>query len=224
MSESSGRVRRLGRPSWLDPRLILGILLVLAAVVVGARLFASADNFSRLYVAAHPLVPGEHLTAADLSVGRARFDGQGSDYLSADAAPPVGYVVQRYIGAGEFVPFHAIAPSGVAAGDRLVTLPVQPGHLPPDVGPGSLVDIYASAKSGANGGSSGGPRLVASSLSVQSRAGGAGALSPTTVLSLVVVVPDGEVSAVVHAVESGLIDVVALPPTAAGVVHSGGSP
>jgi len=207
------RAARLARPSWFDLRLLFGVLLILVAVVVGARVFASADSYTRLYVAAHPLVPGEHLTAADLSVGRARLDGQGSNYISADGDPPVGYVVQRYVGAGELVPVRAVESRADAAPDRLVALPVAPGHLPPDLGPGSLVDVYASAKTtGGNGGPS---ILVARGLPVQQRTGGTSGLSGTSTLTVVVAVPVAQVAGVVHAVEAGNLDLVAEPPAAA---------
>jgi hypothetical protein len=221
---TAGRATRLARPSWLDARLLLGILLVLVAVVAGARVFASADRFDRLYVAAHPLVPGEHLAAADLTTGQVRLDGQGAaDYLAAGAAPPVGYVVQRYVGAGELLPLKAIAPASTAGPDRLVTLPVQPGHLPPDVGPGTLVDLYLTPKT-ASGDTTAAPRLVARDLPVQGRQGGASALAGTTVLSLVVAVPTAQVAPVVRAVESGALDVVMVPAAQAAAATPAAGP
>ncbi|MDQ1697353.1 MAG: hypothetical protein QOJ03_2706, partial [Frankiaceae bacterium] len=94
---------------WLDARLVLGVLLVLLAVVAGARVFAAADNLSRVYVAAHDLVPGQHVGPDDLAVGRVRLQGQGDYYVAATAAPPLGYVVTRFVGAHEFVPVGALA-------------------------------------------------------------------------------------------------------------------
>lgn len=203
------RAARLARPSWFDIRLLLGVLLIVVAVVVGARVFASADTSTRLYTAAHALVPGEHLRAGDLAVGRARLDGQSGAYISADGDPPVGYVVQRYVGSGELVPVHAVAPRSAATPDRLVALPVAPGHLPPDLGPGSLVDVYASPKSAGGGG--GDPTLIASDLAVQQRTGGTSGLSGTSVLTVVVAVPIAAVNDVIHAVETGTLDLVAAP-------------
>jgi hypothetical protein len=209
------RADRLVRPSWLNLPLVLGVLLLLGSVVAGARLFASADDTTPVYVAAHALVPGERLTATDLTVGRAQLDGEATNYVSASRPPPAGYVVQRFIGSGELLPLHAIAAVSGASSGRLVTLPVQPGHLPPDVGPGALVDVYVSART-ASGAAPGRPRLVASSLAVDSRQGGQSVLSGSTVLSLVVSVPSTEVEDVVHAVEGGVIDIVEVPPATTG--------
>ena len=211
VSEPAVRLgRRLARPSWLDPRLLLGVLLVLVSVVVGARVISASDHYTSLYVAAHPLVPGEHLAAGDLVVGQVRLDGQGAFYVAADGDPPVGYVVQRYVGAGELLPRGAITTPTAVPADRLVTLPVQPGHLPPDVGPGDLVDVYVTPKSGGSD-AAGQPRLVARNLSVQQREGGDSELSGETVVALVVAVPVADVPAVVRADERGAVDVVMVP-------------
>src|SRR3954454_17131275 len=146
---ASARAARLATPRWLDARLVLGILLVLVAVVAGARVFASADHYSRVYVAKHDLVPGERVTAGDLTVGRVRLDGQGSLYIAA-GAPPVGYVVTRYVGAHEFLPVGALAAGAPKDADsRFVTVPVPAGHLPPGLTRGSLADVYLTPKAAA---------------------------------------------------------------------------
>ena len=221
MSEQvSPRAARLVPPRWLDARLVLGILLVLFAVVAGARVFASADHYSRVFVAKHDLVPGERVTAGDLTVGRVRLDGQGSLYVAA-GAPPVGYVVTRYVGAHEFLPVGALAAAGPKDADtRFVTVPVAAGHLPPSLSRGALVDVYLTPKSGA-GAAVPPPTLVLENAAVQSREGGSRTFGGEATLSVVLAVPADRVSDVVHAVESGTIDLVAVPAGAAGTVRTG---
>ena len=221
MSEqASPRAARLGAPRWLDARLVLGILLVLFAVVAGARVFAAADHYSRVYVAKHDLVPGERVTAADLAVGRVRLDGQGSLYIAAGAAP-VGYVVTRYVGAHEFLPVGALAATGPKDADtRFVTVPVAAGHLPPGLSRGALVDVYLTPKAAA-GAAVPAPTLVLENAAVQSREGGSRTFGGEATLSVVLAVPADRVSDVVHAVESGTIDLVAVPAGAAGTVRTG---
>jgi len=208
------RATRLATPRWLDTRLVLGVLLVLFAVVAGARVFAAADHYSRVYVARHDLVPGERLTAGDVGVGRVRLNGEGSLYIAA-GRPPVGYVVTRYVGAHEFVPVGALAatPSGDAA-TRLVSVPVTPGHLPPSLARGTLVDIYMTPKTGA-GVMAAAPTLVLSNVPVDMREGGSRTFGGEATLVVVVSVPADRVADVVHAVESGTIDLVAVPAAAA---------
>lgn len=217
---ASPRAARLATPSWLDLRLVAGVLLVLLAVVAGARVFAGADRSSPVLVARHALVPGERLTAADLAVGRVRLGGASGRYLSASAAPPVGYVVLHYVGADELVPLAALSPSADGAKTRQVTVPVQPGHLPPDLDRGSLVDVYLTPKTSA-GAAVPAPTLVLAGVPVDSRQGGARTFSADSALSVVLDVPAASVAALVHAVESGTLDLVAVPAAAADASASG---
>jgi Flp pilus assembly protein CpaB len=197
----------------LDVRLAVGVLLVLVAVVAGARVFAAADTMTTVYVAAHDLVPGQHVTAGDVAVGRVRLDGEGSYYLAPSSGPPVGYVVTRFVGAHEFLPAGAL--SAQAADDsRFVTVPVQPGHLPGDLARGDRVDVYLTPKSAA-GDATPAPRLVLSAVPVESREGGARTFSGNATLAVVLSVPRGDVASVVQAVESGTIDLVAVPAAVA---------
>lgn len=212
------RATRLGAPRWLDGRLVIGVLLVLFAVIAGARVFASADHYSLVYVAKHDLVPGERLTADDLTTGRVRLAGDGSRYVAVHVAP-VGYVVTRYVGARELLPAAALS-ADVATAGRLVTVPVTPGHLPPGLGAGSLVDVYLTPKAGA-GASVPPPTLVIAGAAVQSRSGGARAFGGESTLSVVLSVPAEQVADVVRAVESGTIDLVQVPAAAAGQTRTG---
>src|SRR5437763_11423488 len=214
------RANRLATPRWLDTRLVLGVLLVLLAVVAGARVFAAADHYSRVYVARHELAPGERLTAADLAVGRVRLDGQGSLYIAAGSAP-VGYVVTRYVGAHEFLPVGALAAASPRNADnRYVTVPVAAGHLPSDLSHGSLVDVYLTPKAAA-GAPVPAPTLVLANVAVQSREGGSRGFGGESTLAVVLAVPADRVADMVHAVESGTIDLVAVPAGAAAAVQAG---
>ncbi len=188
------------------------MLLVAVSVAVGARIFASADNLTAVYVAAHGLVPGEHIGASDLAVRHVRLRGQSGLYIAAAAAPPVGYVVTRYVGAHELVPVAALASAATSGHSRLVTVPVQPGHLSDALVRGDLVDVYLTAKAGA-GEQVPPPVLVLAGVPVESRAGGTRTFSASSAFSVVLSVPITKVADVVHAVESGTIDLVTVPPT-----------
>jgi hypothetical protein len=218
--DASPRANRLGAPRWLDARLVVGVLLVLLAVVAGARIFASADRYAQVYVARHALVPGEHLSSGDLSVGQVRFSGEGGSYVAAAGRPPVGYLVTRYVGAGEFVPISALSASAAAPStSRFVTVPVMPGHLPNDLGHGDLVDVYLTPKVAADA-KVPPPVLALSSVAVDSYDNGSGALAGGGVASVVLAVPADRASDLVHAVESGTIDLVGVPAAAAGPAPS----
>jgi hypothetical protein len=190
---------------------VLGLLLLMSAVVVGARVFAAADRYSTVYLARHALVPGEQLRAGDVTVGRVRFDGQAGEYVRSGAVP-TGYLVTRPIAAGELIPRSALSASAMAVAlSRLVTVPVATGHLPVDLARGDEVDVYVTTKASAGGVNP--PSLVLPAAVVDTVEAGGG-LSADDASTVVLVVPIRRVAAVVNAVESGDLDLVRVPPPA----------
>src|SRR5579862_1206409 len=83
---------RLASARWLNPRVGLGIALVLGSLVVGARVVAAADRTTAVLVAARDLVPGERITAGDLGVARVHLAATGQRYVAAGLAPRLGYL------------------------------------------------------------------------------------------------------------------------------------
>jgi hypothetical protein len=214
-TESPPQARRLSSPRWFDLRFLVGIVTVVVPIVIGAHVLAAADRYASVYVAQRALVPGEHLVATDLVVGRVRFDGQGTRYVAA-GRPPVGYVVTRYVAAGELVPLGALTGSATALGaERLVTVPVGSGHAPLDLLRGDVVDLYVTAKNPA-GDKPARPRLVIGAAPVES-VSTSGALSSSGAISLVIEVPAVSVEDVVRAIEGGTLDAVRVPGTVAAV-------
>lgn len=138
-------VTRSRRPGWRNPRLLLGLLLVAASVLGGARLLANADDTVAVWTSTRDLPDGATLAEADLGRERVRFpDQEAADgYLSADQAPPVGAVLDRRVGAGELLPRAAVAPRERS---ELVELPlgVAADDLPATVRQGSVVDVWVA--------------------------------------------------------------------------------
>lgn len=221
MSEPPGspQASRLATPSWLDGRLVLGVLLVLVSIVVGARLLSSADASQRVWVATRDLAPGSTLADGDLRQGQVRLFDNGGRYLGAIGAKPVGYVLQRGVGADELLPRDSLTrPDAVGRPLRDVSVPVAPGHLPDDLQSGQQVDVYLTPEGRAGNSTSSSPtpsgtagtRLVLSRVSVtlRPRAGGLGATAATGV---VLSVSEPDALALVAAVQAGGIDLVRVP-------------
>ena len=140
---SSPAASRLATPSWLDARLVLGVLLVLVSVVVGARLLASADSSTGVWSVARDLAPGSTLAAGDLERRQVRLTGDDLDrYLTVASGSPVGYVLTRGVGRGELLPRAGIDQPQALGSLRDVSVPVEPGHLPDDLAAGQVVDVY----------------------------------------------------------------------------------
>ena len=201
--------RRVRAPGWLDLRLVLGVLLVLGSVLLGARVVSAADATVPVWSAARDLAPGTELTPADLVVVDVRLDGAAALYLSG-ATRPEGSVLSRGVRAGELLPFAALEePADLVQ----VALPVQAGYVPPGVQRGRLVDVYAVADpaAGATGTEIGSVTLVVGGVPVQAVSGRSeGVLStPSTTVQIVVSVPTDEAADVLASIAGRPLVVVA---------------
>ncbi|MGZ4506861.1 MAG: SAF domain-containing protein [Blastococcus sp.] len=133
--------RRVRPPRWLDLRLVLGVLLVLGSVLLGAHVVTAADATVPVWAAAGDLAAGTALTAEDLVRVDVRLDGTAHAYL-ATGTRPEGRTLNRAVRAGELVPRSALEePAELVQ----LALPVQAGFVPPGLARGQLVDVYAMA-------------------------------------------------------------------------------
>jgi hypothetical protein len=217
---ASPKATRLATPGWLDGRLVLGVLLVLVSVVVGARVLSSADRSQTVWAATADLAPGTQLTADDVYRARVRLFGKDTKrYISGTGGPPVGWVLRRGVGAGELLPYAALARPGEDVAFRDVTVPVARGHLPPGLARGMQVDVYVSPERRAGAGAAPAaaagppaPRLVVRDVPVVQRlktggfSGGAGTDEP-----VVLRLRPAEVALVLAAMSEGRIDLVGVP-------------
>lgn len=139
----SPAARRLRAPSWVNLRLLTGVLLVLVAVAVGARVVAGADKSVTIWGLSHDVASGTALTAGDLRPVRVRLYADAPRYLST-AVSPAGQVTNRDLHEGDFLARSALGPvpDGV-----LVPLPVDPSVLPPGLSRGDRIDVYAGPAS-----------------------------------------------------------------------------
>ena len=192
--------RRVRPPRWLDLRLVLGVLLVLGSVLLGARVVSAADATVPVWAAATDLAPGTELGPDDLRAVDVRLDAAADLYLSTSTRPE-GEVLARAVRAGELVPFSALEEP---AAHVQLALPVQAGYVPPGLLPGELIDVYAVADPGAGavGLADGRVTLVVRNATVQEVQGGSdGVLStPTTAVQVVVAVPADRASDVLTSI------------------------
>jgi hypothetical protein len=200
---------RLKPPSWLDGRLIVGVVLVLVSVVVGAKVVASSGHFDEIWAASHDLAPGTTLTKGDLVAVKVRFHDHGGGYYSASGKTLVGRTTIAPLSAGELIPAAAV-PAQPPTQTRLVTVPVAKLHMPHvnDL-QGEQVDLYVTVD-GTVGQPQQPPQLVLSNVTVADVIAQS-SLADSGNSGVVLQVPLQYVRAVVGAVESGSIDVVRVP-------------
>lgn len=152
-------VQRLRKPSWRDSRLIAGVLLVLAATVLGSLVVARADDRVPVYVAADTLVPGERLSAGMLERREVQLDESMPAYLAADRAIPADSYLAREVRPGELVPMSALVGQGEVK-VQTMTLLVDATSARPLV-KGSVIDVYANPlKAGGGADDFAGPELL----------------------------------------------------------------
>lgn len=187
MHESSPVAGRLRRPGWKDPRLLVGILLIVVAIVGVSAIVQGADRTVAYYAANATLTPGMVLEEGDLSIAHVRVaDGT---YLAADAtAEPWGQVVTRVIEGGELVPASALASPTDFDGRPVAVVTTSP--VAEDIVPGSQVDIWVTA---ANGQGDPVSSLVGEQLVVAEVVREDGAFSASRAPTVYVVVPSGEI-------------------------------
>ena len=157
--------RRTTRPKWLDFRVIGGLILVIAAVVVGARVVGASSHTSPVWAVTRDLAPGTVITAADLEPVDVNLGDEASHYVSAGSGNgAVGTAVAVQLRAGELLPVAAITASKPG---RVVVIGVTPDHMPPGVSHGSVIDLYLTS-GGTSSASAAVTELVSAGVTVQS--------------------------------------------------------
>ena len=140
---------RLKKPSWKDPRLLLGILLVLASVAGVSALVASQDRTTQVLAASRDLPVGTALKAADFDVVQVSLGGLEGTYVSAGDPFPQEAVAGNLLRRGEL-----LVKADLTEADKLdrkpLGLDVQ-APLPSGIRAGDRVDVWASLPNGQNG-------------------------------------------------------------------------
>lgn len=188
-----------------DPRLWLGILFILAAMIIGQLVISSASaRISAVTlnsnIAQGALIRDGDVTSVQVSVPNV-------ENLISVPSDVVGKVATTDLFAGDLLSVHSIT-NGFASDARNVSVPVRAGHLP-QVSPGEKVDIWMT------------PSLDGVALP-----GPAGLIIPNAVIaaapefidagmdtSVTVLISQDQVQVLVQAMRDGVIDLVAIPVT-----------
>ncbi len=130
------------RPFAFDPRLAIGLLLVVASVAGVVAIVSAADTSVQVYSARNPLAPGDRIMPDDLEARSVRLDAADTLYLEPGEVPDTGFVVTKSVAQGELVPASAV---GSVDGLRLTSVVLTMGsQLAASVQPGSVVDVWAA--------------------------------------------------------------------------------
>lgn len=135
---------RLRPPRWRDPRLLVGLALVVICMLGTWQLVARAAQTVSVWAAGAPLAPGTALREDHLTVVEVKLPQNAARYISAEQAAPLGMVLLEPLGEGELIPQRVLAAPDQLSG-RVVSLQI-PGTLPPGVQTGSRVDLWAAER------------------------------------------------------------------------------
>lgn len=142
----SPRPRRISTPRWFDLRLVLGIVLVLTAVLVGALVVARARHTDKQVAVTRDLAAGTRLRSGDVRL----IDVQLPDDVRQDAAyltdpdQAVGRVLNRPLRRGELVPAGVLTATGGAQTTMSVPLAADAA---PALGRGERIVVWLSTRS-----------------------------------------------------------------------------
>jgi hypothetical protein len=199
---------RLRRPGWRDPRLLAGVAMVAASMLLGSWAVRTAQATVPVYVTRAALVPGDRVTAADLAVVDVRLGTVDLDhYLRADQPVAGDGVAVRAVGRGELVPASAV---GSAADLDLRPVSVTLTRAPSsDVVPGALVDLWFTPPAPKEGTEPAEPDELAGGLTVAEVSTPSGAFGASGGSAVQVLVPSSLLPVVLTALAAeGTVDVV----------------
>ena len=140
---TSPAVRRIRTPGWLDLRLVLGVLLVVAAVTVGAIVVADADRTVSALAVTNDLGAGSRLGADDVQVVRVRLPEDGTARYLRARTEALGKQLNRPMTRGELLPAAAVAD---APTQTTVSVPFGEGAAP-RLHPGARIEVWLSTAS-----------------------------------------------------------------------------
>ncbi len=179
---------RLRRPTWRDPRLLVGVVVVALSVALGSWAVTTASGTVAVYAAGSALTPGSTVATADLRTVEVRLGAETDRYLLVEDGLPDTSVVLRTVAAGELVPAAALG----SADDlevRAVAVPVTSG-LSDRIVAGASVDLWYVPPQDATADGAAAPELLVGGVTVAEVAEAQGTLvvgGPVTVHLLVAV-------------------------------------
>ncbi len=186
---------RLKRPSWKDPRLLVGILLVLASVVGVVSLVGGADKTTEVYAARESITVGEPLTEDDVVRAKVRLGDTEKHYITVEEGLPEGLVALQRVGKDQLVPRESLGTADAL--DRKPVAVTVEQALPAQAVAGTRVDVWVAPPDAKNGFSE--PKLLLPGAEIAQITEGATALGSVRRTVLMILVADDQMPALLGA-------------------------
>ena len=133
---------RISKPSWKDPRLLIGVLLVLLSVAGAVALVGSADKTTQVYAAREEIAVGQQITTEDLSIVKVRLDEVEEGYITVEDGLSAGKVALQRVARNQLLPRESLGTADAL--DRKPVAIAMDGELPAQAGPGARVDVWVA--------------------------------------------------------------------------------
>ncbi|CUR56330.1 hypothetical protein NOCA2330045 [metagenome] len=139
--------QRAVRPGWRDPRLWVGVAIVAACVVLGAKVLAGADDTVPVWSLTADLAAGDRVGRDDVTTRQVRFvDAADAErYLSGTEDLPADTTLNRDVGAGELLPRSALGAADAVALRTLTFRFAGPG-VPDGLVRGDRVEVFVTSQ------------------------------------------------------------------------------
>lgn len=141
-TRDTARTPRSAKSFWFDPRLAIGVGLVIASVAGVFAVVSAADRSVLVYAASSAMNPGDRVYPTDLEVASVRLGRTDERYLKEGEIPADGVIVTRTVSAGELVPASAV---GASSSLRVASIVVNVGgDLSHTIAPGTVTDVWSA--------------------------------------------------------------------------------
>ena len=200
-SKSFAKVNRNSR----DPRLWLGILFVVAAMIIGQLVISRASARVPAVTLNSNIAQGSLIRQSDVT--SVQVSVPNVENLISVPSEVVGKVASTDLFAGDLISINSIT-NGFATDARNVSIPIRAGHLP-QVSIGEKVDIWMTPS--IDGVALPGPASLIIPNAVVAAA--PDVIDAGLDTSVTVLVSQDQVQVLVQAMRDGVIDLVAIPVT-----------
>ncbi|WGM19078.1 SAF domain-containing protein [Paenarthrobacter sp. OM7] len=177
---------RLKKPSWKDPRLLIGILLVLVSIAGVIALVGSADRTTQVYTAREDIAVGQVVAVADLSIVSVRLDDVESGYVTVEGGLAEGRVALQRVAKNQLVPKESLGKAD-ALNRKPVAISVE-GELPAQAVGGARVDVWVALPGASRAFDE--PQLLLPGAEIAQVVSGAAALGASKTTQVLVLVTD----------------------------------
>ncbi|BCW46168.1 SAF domain-containing protein [Arthrobacter sp. StoSoilB5] len=133
---------RFKKPSWKDPRLLVGVLLVLVSIAGVISVVSTADRTTQVYAAREGISVGQTVKPGDLTVVQVRLDDVESGYVTVEGGIAEGKVALQRIEKDQLVPQKSLGQAD-ALNRKPVAIPMDES-LPAQAVPGTKVDVWVA--------------------------------------------------------------------------------